>query len=197
MEFYPIVEGFEKKVRNGIVIGYEDKVDATFEEYCEWKPFNTYVKTCLWNFKNRVGSDNTAKKKHHLERNLGALNEDAVGIQFEMLSYLAPIHNSSQKGVFLKTSRRSGDGDGFGWDLMQYENKASSMDLSLYFKEISPNFTNGEKKIINVILSNPGKALTKFGKINVSAISRELKLNNYETNYLLESISSKINFSIL
>lgn len=197
MEFIPAIQGFETKVRNGLVRGYESNVQANFEEYVTWKPFDQYVKTVLWYYKNRIGVRIT-------EKFLSNPNGLVISEPTYSLSHYEDF--PSKKKSRLKTNKINfnrfnsynvdvnSDGETV---IYPVEDKTSTIDLSHYFNEIKYTFTSKEKELLNALLNSPGETMFSNGNINVTGVSKLLKLTHYEAKELILSFSSKINLEIL
>ena len=137
------------------VAGFAKKEGLPFSSFWGTVGFNKYMKTCLWNLKNKKGA--RISKRYHIHKNTVDVTE-------------------------------------YSDILVSDTADSSSVSVDSFFKENKLTFTDDQKNVVDIIVSNPDYVKSN-GKVNVTKLSKTLGCCVAKTRKLLNSLKNKTNFT--
>ena len=137
------------------VAGFAKKEGLPFSSFWGTIGFNKYMKTCLWNLKNKKGA---------------------------RISKRYPIHKNTV------------DVTEFSDILVAETTDSSSVSIDSFFKDKKLTFTEDQKRVVDIIVSNPDYVKPN-GKINITKLSTSLNCCAAKTRKILATLQAKTNFT--
>ena len=150
---YDAIDGFERQNN-----GSNGKVD----DFIKSRAFGKYLKTVLWNYKNKIGA--SIKDKYAFQKDSFRIGSAHSGTDRDANVHTPEIQDKSAEWVC------SGE---------------------LTFNDLKGSLSEIERKVVNAILDNPCTMLSD-GKINLKAISRECGLSTYKIGKAYSSLKGKL-----
>jgi len=161
---FEAVEGFTKQ---------NDYANGPVEEWIETRPFDKYIKTCLWNKKNHKGKQ--IANKYHIHR-------DTV-----------PTHLEEVLNVSDSSYHHVHAGNRAGYTLTGHDWKGSPAKNDSSWRNIGIVLSAGESTVVSALLYDPSKYLTEGGKLKILPIQKHLGWPRRKVVDAIAAINKKMN----
>ena len=170
---FEAVEGFTKQ---------NDYANGPVEEWIETRPFDKYLKTCLWNKKNHKGKN--IANKYHIHRDTVPTHLEEVLNVSDNTYYHAGME---RRAAYLLT--------GHAWKGSPAEDNPLFVEGGVGIGSIGASLSENEGIVVTALLDDPSKYLTEGGKLKILPIQKYLGWPRRKVVDVIAGINKKMNSS--